>query len=390
VTWQDELRQLDVELASGRITADEYRTRRDRVTAAAANPSSGGGKTDAPATPAPAPQPATPPPPAAESTQMIAPVTGSQPRPPRGGPAPGGEADRTQAVNPAWGGDNADADRTQAVPRSNIPPRAPGPASPAGGFPQPQYQQGWQGEEQLPPQWSGPELPSSAPWATGFDSGFEQSDPWGAKQGPEVFEESGGNTTKIIAIVAAIVLLAGLGVGAYFLWGRDSGGTPPAAQTNTPAAPTTTKPKNPMGIAELPGKQDVSPVATFAEVQELNYLTPEEASAYQDAQPAKVGLVVGQLQGGGRAIVLVVQVGSAAAAKNAVQSLVDLQLTFKATKAEDAPDNVQVTATVDTIRAHYASGDTIVRIEVSGSGAKNASDFEKVVQSQLSSLPADD
>lgn len=392
MTWQDELRQLDVELASGRITADEYRTRRDRVTAAAANPS-GSAQAEGPQQTAnnPGSQPV-------ESTQLIAPVTGGQARPPRNAPPPqhGGDADRTQAVKPAWGAqDPGDAERTQAVPRSGFPQGGRPPASPAGGFPLPQYEQpgGWQGEEQMPPQWSGAELPASAPWATsGFDSGFDsgRSDPWGAKQGPEVFEDSGPKTAKIVAIVAAVVLLVGLGVGAYFLWGQNPGGgqaqQPPA--TTKPAPPS--KQPNPMKIADLPGRQQDTKIKDFAGVQGLTYLTPEEASAYQDAQPGKSAVVTSQLDNGGRVIVLVVQVSSANAANNAVNGLVDLQLAFKATRVTNPPTNVQVTKTADTIRGHYVSGDQIIRVEVSGRNqSATTASFNSVIESQLNNLPAD-
>jgi hypothetical protein len=393
LTWQDELRQLDVELASGRITADEYRTRRDRVTAAAANPS-GAAQAEAPQQTAnnPSSQPV-------ESTQLIAPVTGGQARPPRTAPPPqhGGDADRTQAVNPAWGAqDPGDAERTQAVPRSGFPQGGRPPASPAGGFPLPQYEQpgGWQGEEQLPPQWSGAELPASAPWATsGFDSGFDsgRGDPWGAKQGPEVFEDSGPKTGKIVAIVAAVVLLAGLGVGAYFLWGQDSGGGGQAQQppvATKPPAPT--KKPNPMKIADLPGQQQDTNIKDFAGVLGIGYLTPEESSAYQDAQPGKAAVVVSQLENGGRVIVMVVQVSSANAANKAVTELAQLQIGFGAAKVSNPPTNVQATKTADTIRAHYASGDQVVRIEVQGRNqSATTASFNSVIESQLNNLPAD-
>lgn len=43
MTWQDELRRLDEELAAGRLSADDYRQRRDQLLAAAnSNPSTGG------------------------------------------------------------------------------------------------------------------------------------------------------------------------------------------------------------------------------------------------------------------------------------------------------------------------------------------------------------
>jgi len=394
LTWQDELRQLDEELAAGRITADEYRMRRDRVTAAAANPAAGSPQPDASAQAATS-QPDQPI--AGESTQLMTPLSGGQPGPPQATPPQAGDAERTQAVNPAWtvGGQGADAERTQAVPRSALP-QMPGysPPSPAGGFPQqqpPYQQQGWQ-DEQLPPSWTGPELPSAAPWnPSGFES--THADPWSAKQGPEVFEEGGGSKTgKIVAGVVAVVVLAGLVVGAFLLWGQDSGDDGTQAQTSAAAPPPAppTKVANPMGIADLPGQQQDTKVRDLAGVQSLNYLTPEEIDAYEKASPGQAALVFSQLAGGGRVVVLVIQAESATAAGTAVEKLVQLQIGFKATKVTNAPKNVSITQSSANTRAHYASGDTIVRIDVTGGDQASRRDaLNSVLTPQLSSLSAD-
>ncbi|MER6767386.1 hypothetical protein ABT266_45095, partial [Amycolatopsis sp. NPDC000746] len=61
MSWQEELRRLDEELASGRLSADDYRIRRDQVLSSAV------GQQDQP-TPPPQSQ-------SADSTQVIAPVS---------------------------------------------------------------------------------------------------------------------------------------------------------------------------------------------------------------------------------------------------------------------------------------------------------------------------
>src|SRR5205085_8940107 len=48
VSWQEELRQLDGALASGQISADDYRTRRERILAAAAGQQAPAGPTSGP------------------------------------------------------------------------------------------------------------------------------------------------------------------------------------------------------------------------------------------------------------------------------------------------------------------------------------------------------
>jgi hypothetical protein len=284
LTWQDELRRLDEELAAGRISADEYRVSRDRVLVEAANPA-------AQHQPGPAPQPPT------ESTQLIPPLN---PRPiPQESPPPPqqpAELDRTQQVQPGWTVANKssddDADRTQAVPGAGFQHMGPPPmASPPGGFPQPPgMRQVPPWEEGFPPQWSGAELPASTPWSSGeFPVVGVGNEPW-LKQGPEVFDKDGSKTGKIVAIVVAVVLLIGIGIGAYLIWGRDSGGQAGGTPgTSTQGRPTTTtsRPPDPMDIAKISGTEEPKSVARFADVKALNYLNPVEVAAYETAGATK-------------------------------------------------------------------------------------------------------
>ena len=359
MSWQEELRKLDEELASGRLSADDYRVRRDQVLSSAvahgesntpqqSAPQQGGAQGATPAAPqqfsqqqAPAAQQPTPSQPqqapqpqqsqpqqshpqqaqqqqvqpqqqqsqpqqqapqapapqqgqsGADSTQIIAPIgqqpqqaqqpQGQQPQgqQPQGQPQnqPQPSAEATQVVS----AHDLSADRTQAVPawqtqpppyqpprQHQAPPSPPDgfqqPNSPAGGFQQPgphqqqAPQQPWNAPDQdLSPPWGGSDFPPIAP-STGAD--------W-AKQGPEVFDErpskSKGSRVAILSIVGLLVL-AGLGVGGYFLFG-NSGDTPPGpdqTQAQEPAPPpqsTTTTPASPNQqildkIAKLPGQAD--------------------------------------------------------------------------------------------------------------------------------------
>ena len=85
LSWQEQLRQLDEELAAGQISADDYRLRRDSVLSAAVNVDPQAGQTGSSE---------------AESTHIIAPVS-----PPQGQPqAPAAPAgDQTQIVNSSFG-----------------------------------------------------------------------------------------------------------------------------------------------------------------------------------------------------------------------------------------------------------------------------------------------
>jgi hypothetical protein len=395
LTWQDELRQLDEKLASGLISADDYRRGRDALLAAAANPAR-------PAEPAPGPaSPGPGEPSSAESTQLIEPVGPPQPRPmgppqplPMGPPP--SDSDRTQAVPQNWsqqpsyqpprpvGG--GDSDRTQVVPSVGQP------QSPPGGFPQqefPQHPQGaWRTENEgfsSSSPWSGPELPA-APWGA--------NEPW-IKQGPEVFDGRSGSKGRVVAIVVAVVLLIGIGVGAYLIWGNSGGGSGGSAQTSASPPPSTksTPPKipNAMNIADLPGQQVDQKVKDFATVAKIDYLTPEEISAYQAAQAGESGMMISQLPGnGGRVVVLVARAGSAALAQSAAAKLVDIQVGYKATQLTGLPPNVKGTQVSDVARAHFASKDLIVRIEVKSSDPSQLSSvLQDVVAAQLKVFPAD-
>jgi hypothetical protein len=374
LTWQDELRQLDEELAAGRISADDYRVRRDHVLAAAASPM-----------------------PVQKEPEAKQPESGENPTvtppvpPVQANPQHPLEGDRTQQVTPGWtvGPKDNDVDRTQVVPGAagygsmNPPP----PGYPQHG-PNPMVSRPvppWD-DDRLPPQWSGQDLPPS--WGGGeFGHGGEA---W-LKQGPEVFEGGRSNTGKIVAIVAAVVVLIGVAIGAYFIWGRDSGGTASPPQTNTATSTaTTTKPPDPMAIAELPGVAQPKEVSRFSDVTALNYLTQAETATYQQAKPTKAAVRVSQLNNGTIVVVLVVQTASPEAAKTAVDALVEHQLTNKATKVQGPESNVTVTRFEGQLRAHYQHGNVVVRVEVKNAdAAKAGADLERVLRAQLEVSAAD-
>lgn len=393
MSWQEELRRLDEELASGRLSADDYRIRRDQVLSSAV------GQQDQPAPP--------PPSQSADSTQVIAPVSPpggvpqQQPQAPQQPPADGG-AERTQVVQ-SWQTQQPPADagpeRTQVVQPQQHQPQAhyspPGgfpqgaPSSPPGGFPQ---QQPWNAAEsdQTPP-WGGGDLPPLGP--SGGDSEW-------VRQGPEYFSDKPkkSNGKKIGAIVGAVIVLAGIAFGAYWLWGRDSGGggteQTTAQHSQSSAAP---KPPDPLGVASMPGKAEThDDVTSFSQVDTLKYLNPQELSAYQAAGTSKVKFVVYHLDDGNLITLFLAQASSPTAAKNAAEKLMEVQVTNGAKRDTTAPNGVYATA-IDPkdgqsaqSRGHYAHGNVIVRVEVSGKAAEQTkTDFTTALNQQLTVLTAD-
>lgn len=236
MTWQEELRRLDEELAAGNLTADEYRARRDRVLSMAV---STGDQSQAAAQPAQPPASNT-----AADTQIIAPVS-----PPSKPDHQANSAEATQVVSAA---DAAGAERTQVVPQWQQQQQHPN--SPSGGFPQPMQQppyaqhspaggfaQPMQQQPQNPwgapqqdasPPWGGSEFPPLAPPSNNAD--------W-ISQGPESFQTqpSSGKGKKIAFAVVAALVVAGLGFGVWALFIKDggTGSTPPVAQSSSPQPP---------------------------------------------------------------------------------------------------------------------------------------------------------
>lgn len=250
VTWQEELRKLDEELAAGRLAADDYRVRRDQVLSSAVTTGESGQT------------PQQQPPQDAGSTQIISPVSPPPPQQPMSPPhgfqqqgypqQPGAEstqfvpsrdlsAERTQAV-PSWQTKPpSDPERTQVVPGGHPGPPQHNPSSPAGGFPQPPYQQQQQPQQQQP--WNAPENDLSPPWG---GSDFPPIAPAGSsewiKQGPETFETAGKSNKKGIFAIIGVLVLVAAGVAVWLIVansGDDNKAQPPqpTSQTEPSQAP---------------------------------------------------------------------------------------------------------------------------------------------------------
>jgi len=389
VSWQEELRRLDEELAAGRLSADEYRVRRDSVMSSAVAPSnpapppsvSEATTTFSPVTLPPAPDAHDP---ESDKTQI---VTG---QPDRTQVVGGGQPDRTEVVRGGWQAarPGGDAERTQVVP--GVPPQAMAygnaPRSAPGFTHQPPAD--WHSpQEDLSPPWAGSEFPPMG--ATG--GGWVQ-------QGPEVFESAGkSNSGKIWLTVGLIVLLLGIGAGAYFYFRpaattAGGGGEP---TTTTKAAPTTTTPPRIPGapVAKLPGQiTDTTKIKAFADVEAIKYLTAAEIEAYKTGGAAKSKIGISK-QDDVQVIILVVQMQDETTAKTARDALAALQLEYKMTAIETKPGVVAATsdaaASGPIRRAHYISGTQLVRVQVQGKEAAAVDTLlTDMIAAQLEELPA--
>jgi hypothetical protein len=370
MSWQDELAQLDSALASGQISADEYRTRRDRVIAQA----SGQGAPEQPQQQG------------AEPTHVFRPVT-----PPHGQQATG---ERTQVVGP--GGDRTqvvgrggDADSTQIV--SNMPPQ----------FPPPQAPPPWETHQPQqpavsPPPWANEELPPEF---------GQQSWP---RQGPEVFEEkSGGGSGKIVGIIIAVVLVLALAGGAVWFFalrdkdnaqaddGNGGGGT---TQEQTQQETTTTTPPPPDlpegPFIELPGEVVLNRTVPIQQAVSENHPTPQEAALLQSVGVSDVGGLVTEEDGLRRGI-WAFKLGEGADPNAVLQAMDQLYQAaeFELLRQDDGvlvrkqaarPENENQTV----FRAHYITEGYLVRVEVYGTDSANVeAEFADILAQETDEYP---
>lgn len=371
MTWQDELQKLDNELASGRISADDYRRRRDEVLSGSA----GGG----PAQHQPQQQaPFAPPfkweakPPAGPSPDATQVVTN---RPPQQQQQQNSNPDATQVVHTQQQQRPAgDADRTQFVA-----PVAPQPG--------PWGQSGPQQQAPAPPPWVGGD----------FDQINQPSAGW--SHGPEVFDETGGGGKgKIFAIIGVVLVIALIGGGIWFFMSRPSGGgtTDTKAQSTSQTPTSTTKPKDSLSITELSGTvENHEDIKQFADAEKSNFLAPDEIKHYNTAGATKARLAAATMNGV-HVLIFTSEATSQEAANTGRDELAQQELIYGLTALTSAPNGVQASQ-VDKkddkpalIRAHYASKNTIVRIQIVSKDSlqKAAEVFDQIVTDQLKILPA--
>ncbi|WP_434451910.1 hypothetical protein [Lentzea sp. E54] len=368
MTWQDELQKLDNELASGRISADDYRRRRDEVLSGSA----GGG-------PAQNPQggPFAPPfkweaqPPSTSDRTQVVNVQGApQQQPPQPQQNPNPDATQVVAGGQRGGGD---ADRTQFV----------APVQP---------QQGGWGQQ--------PQQAAPPPWVGGdFDQINQPSPSW--SHGPEVFDDSsGGGKGKIFAIVGVVLVLALIGGGIWWFTAGSKSGGDNVATSNTTPPPTTSSSAGPkLPLNGLQGKVDsanTGPVTVDKASKEKSQFSPDEAALLTTCG-AEEGMSQVLFADDWFTQVHIFSCTDGATAKTAADALAELQkgYGFAATtgpkqlpsmvseKATDVPD-----APFDS-RIFYVSEKSVVRVEVRGK-TKAAMDTgaEKVVTAIDKNYPA--
>lgn len=254
MAWQDDMDELDSDVAAGRISTEQYRSRRAEIRA---DPGSG-----SPGGPDPFPPPFRWGDPADTTTSSRAAASG-----------PGDDAaDRTQVVHRA--ATPPDADRTQVVHRAAPPrPTVPGPP------PAPPWGQ------EPPVHARVPQLAGAGPWDGGFPP----------RQGNDFFDEfrpprrngklvSAGAVVVTVAAVAAITFF-GLTAGAD---GRQAVGGTPTAQD----PPGATVLAVPPGDLRLDAR-----FATFTELGAAGVLSAEDLAVFGPHQPGRTDVLLSTAAG---------------------------------------------------------------------------------------------
>jgi hypothetical protein len=411
MSWQDDLRQLDQALAQGQIPADEYRQRRDQLLAAAA----GGSPPAAQPTAAPTPAPEQPGQPQQQpAQQQSSPQQPQQPATPAVTPATPEPPQQQSTGSPSgpfappfrWEPSNPDA--TQVVSTdSPEPTQVVAPHSPESDRTQTLRPLGGQQQSQFgqptPPPWQ-TQQPDNAPPPWGQEDGpVSMPAPTWLSHGPEVFAPTGGGDSKkgkIALIVTAVVVVIGLGVGAFFLFGnkKDEPSQPQTGQSQSQPPTTTTKPKDNLEVAKLDGQVDNSigvQIKTFADAEQKGFLTADEVKIYKTGEAGKARMTATTLPNGVSAYILTSELTTPDKAATAADALAQQQIVYGMKKRDTTPASVladeidKVGDVPATIRAHYVHNGTVVRIQVYGDDlAKVGTSFDDILKAQLDTLDA--
>jgi hypothetical protein len=348
MTWQENLRQLDVRLANGDISANEYRKTRDEILAEASSNSA--------KEPGPEPWASTPP---AENGEQ--------------------DADTTLVVKV-----DQTEDETQIVPADAI---AATPAAAPPGPPPPVSQPG------PPPPGPGPQPGPPDVMATPYRAAPPL-------QGHEVFAEAApkrrGTFTRFLVPLVILAVVAA-GVWWFVSMGDDenSGSTPPPSQSGEKALDSDAISGR---LPELPGKASTND-STMAldRARELKLFTPAYAKLLADNGASEI-VYRGATRSGFGYLLVTSPIGSAAdAAKLAGATRDHLGRAGFKDVAELSQDGPPVITRTDrsfrTLIAVYSSGNVWVQLNVSGAPdgdeGELRADFRKVLASLTEGLPAD-
>ncbi|HEX2297646.1 MAG TPA: hypothetical protein VHH34_03860 [Pseudonocardiaceae bacterium] len=411
MTSSNELKQLDEDLAAGRLTHDEYVRRRNELQPDVeqtdrSSSSSGPANESPPASPFP-PAFRWEPSPPDESTQVIRPVTPDSGTGQGGDPGQGGDMSETTQIVPKL--DEQDSERTQVVQARPQPPPSYSSVHQA---PPDAYQEppdrDWTSypvDTSAPP-WAVSDLPPVDDQPAGKQSFPDQQSGW-MRQGPE-FEAPAAppKTKQIVGIVlVAVLVLALVGAGVAYVISQDSadqaGGTnQPAPQEQQPPqelpAPPPAGPRPPdtmQALIEPPGQLRAGG-GLFDLPQLLS--DPKGLPANVVSALSSAGMTDGVLKASTRVEstigMFAFTVRDEQAAIDVKRAIVDEQHGLQQDQSR-AQQGVTVLGTAEdspstTYRAVYVLYDRVILLEVFGSARNGVlANFDSLLEEQVNYAP---
>ena len=426
MTWQDELQNLDAELAAGRISAEEYRQRRDALLGREQGANRAGVPQEEPTRTV---EPVT----GEEPTRAVEPIAGEEPTK-QVSPATGEEATRNvepiageeptkQVAKPAqsdpfppafsWGDaaqqqGGAGEEPTQVVRRVQPPAEGSGPHDvtppppPQWGPPQAQWPQPPQ--QQAPQQPWGPVETTGTPWGDGLPGSTDTGEaPW-MRQGPEAFEDAGKpGKGKLIAglSIGAVLLVAVIVAGVFFFTSRsDDRATESSPAAPPPPAPAATSEQlpEPPPAKPAPGTAQQALVAVSGPAHP--WAGPLDVPSLQGPKAGLLpqglagtalqnGLVEGWFNGtdktAPKTTLIALKLPDQSAASTVVDKYLDNQRGLSQVKSLSY-QGVPVVATGGTFRTAYVAHNYAIILDVSGDPAAKGA-FQDLLAAQLQQAP---
>ncbi|MBK0865370.1 hypothetical protein INP57_00945 [Saccharopolyspora sp. HNM0986] len=395
MTWQDELQNLDAELAAGRISAEEYRSRRDALAGRAQGQEGSAGSS--------AQQPG------GQSPGNQSPGA-SGPGTPSGGFAqPGGQqGEQSSPFPPAFSWGAAAAQGAQAAQQQNQPQPSNEPThvvpNPLTGADSTQTvnvgsQQQWPDQQQWNQGWNA---------NTAWGQPPEHGDTSWMRQGPEVFEVSeGASKGKMITgvVIGSVLLVVVVVAGVFYFTTSGGGGQPAPAPTAQPAPPPpapTTKPlpEPPPAKAPPAASQAVlvptppGPPHPFNGPLDRPALEGPKAGVLRDPvrnaalQGGMIDGWINRTDGPPSVVLLTVRMPNDGAASAVAQAYLNDQQGLSPDK-DLSYQGVQVVTTGGGVfRTAYVAHGFVVIVETSDPNEQNAENtFQQLLTQQLSQTP---
>lgn len=204
--------------------------------------------------------------------------------------------------------------------------------------------------------------------------------------------------SPVVGTVLLVALLAGLAAGAWALWGGRP--LPAVARNVELTGEAGRRAAGPLALADFEsGVESYEHITTFGQIAALKVLDGAEVDAYREAGAGPARMTLSSHLPRGRVLISAVRVRDHASAVAAADRLDTTQLGFGLVRGpvqggvarvavlQPGPDTDP--AAKPTIRAHYASGDVVVRVEFNARSFDRQDAFADVLDRQLKVLPAD-